>query len=182
MTSTRLDLSGGEIPGQIQENLIAYMRLFAGLPGVVTHDTEDLYWMISGGGAPGNSILRARWSDEDAEQRIDALFAEIGQHIDQIDWMVYPGDQPSNLGKRLEARGMPGHCPGRGELCGVRHAERSDCHGLGGRDQPARSDCRHDRAIRARELPLIKLRPEEFRSFSDHIYSLCAITLVQRKR
>ncbi|MEO8394681.1 MAG: GNAT family N-acetyltransferase, partial [Chloroflexota bacterium] len=59
----------------------------------------------------GNSILRARWSDEEAEQRLGDLFAEIGQHIDQIDWMVYPGDQPSDLGKRLEARGMPG---GRG--------------------------------------------------------------------
>ncbi|MEO8397729.1 MAG: hypothetical protein ABI700_32340, partial [Chloroflexota bacterium] len=65
------DLSNSALPAQIQANLIAYMRLFAGLPGVITHDTEDLYWLICGnGGAPGNSILRARWSDEEAEQRL----------------------------------------------------------------------------------------------------------------
>ena len=108
MTASTLDLAHGEMPAQIQANLIAYMRLFAGLPGVVTHDSDDLYWLISHKGAPGNSILRARWSEAEAEQRIDDLFAEIGQHLDQIDWMVYPGDQPSDLGKRLEARGMPG--------------------------------------------------------------------------
>ena len=109
MTTSMLDLSHGDIPAKIQANLIAYMRLFAGLPGVVTHDSDDLYWLIcGGGGAPGNSILRARWSEAEAEQRIDELFAEIGQHLDQIDWMVYPGDQPADLGKRLEARGMPG--------------------------------------------------------------------------
>ncbi|MBI1258238.1 MAG: GNAT family N-acetyltransferase [Chloroflexi bacterium] len=108
MTTSRLDLSQGDIPAQIQANLIAYMRLFAGLPGVVTHDSDDLYWIISHKPAPGNVILRARWSEAEAEQRIDDLFAEIGQHLDQIDWLVYPGDQPSDLGKRLGARGMPG--------------------------------------------------------------------------
>jgi GNAT superfamily N-acetyltransferase len=108
MTSALLDLSASEIPDQIQGNLIAYMRLFAGLPGVVTHDSDDLYWLISHKPAPGNVILRARWPEADVEKRIDALFSEIGQHIDQIDWMVYPGDQPADLGKRLEARGMPG--------------------------------------------------------------------------
>jgi GNAT superfamily N-acetyltransferase len=87
------------------------MRLFAGLPGVITHDTGDLYWLVSNKPAPGNVILRTRWSEADVERQIDDLFAEIGQHIDHIDWMVYPGDQPRDLGKRLEARGMPG---GRG--------------------------------------------------------------------
>ncbi|MBZ0296775.1 MAG: hypothetical protein K8L99_29710, partial [Anaerolineae bacterium] len=42
------------------------------------------------------------------EARIDALLEQIGQHIDQISWFVFPGDQPADLGKRLEARGMPG--------------------------------------------------------------------------
>ena len=91
MTSAFPDRSASETPAQIQANLIAYMRLFSGLPDVVEHDSDDLYWMVSHKGAPGNSILRARWPEAEAEKRIDALFAEIGQHIDQIDWMLYPG-------------------------------------------------------------------------------------------
>src|SRR4051794_14898999 len=108
MTSALLDLSQTEIPAQIQANLIAYMRLFAGLPGTVIHDSEDLFWIVTGDHAPGNAILRVRWPEAGVEKQIDDLFAEIGQHIDPIDWMVYPGDQPPDLGKRLEARGMPG--------------------------------------------------------------------------
>ena len=102
-----LDLSRSEKPAQIQENLIAYMRLFAGLPGMVMHDA-DSFWFVSGKPAPGNVILRTRWPDDRVEERIDAMLAQISQHIDQMDWMVFPGDQPANLSKRLEARGMPG--------------------------------------------------------------------------
>ena len=106
MTSVPLNLWRSDTPAQIQENLIAYMRLFAELPGVVTHDAES-FWMVSNLPAPGNAVLRARWPHERVEERIDALFEQIGEHIDTIDWMVFPGDQPDDLGKRLEARGMP---------------------------------------------------------------------------
>lgn len=74
----RLDLSGSEKPGQIQENLMAYMCLFAGLPGMVGVDEagpdgETLGcvtfgcvtpWFVSNRGAPGDCILRAGWGEE----------------------------------------------------------------------------------------------------------------------
>lgn len=104
---TSLDLSNSELPERIQENLITYMRLFAGLPGMVMED-RDTFWFVSGRGAPGNNILRARWSEEGVEQRLNALYAEIGQHIAEIEWMKFPRDRPADLGKRLEARGMLG--------------------------------------------------------------------------
>lgn len=107
MASSPLDLSGSERPAQIQENLIAYMRLFAGLPGILMHDAES-FWIVTKNTAPGTSILRARWPPERVEQQIDELFDQIGQHVDSVDWMVFPSDQPSDLGRRLEARGMPG--------------------------------------------------------------------------
>ncbi len=108
-----LDLSRTEHPRQIQGNLIAYMRLFAGLPGMVIHDDAETFWFVSRQPAPGNSILRARWPDDaNVEQRIDALFAQIGQQIGQIDWLLFPGDQPADLGQRLIARGMPGGLAG----------------------------------------------------------------------
>src|SRR4051794_24355153 len=107
MASVLFDRSESEIPARIQENLIAYMRLFEGLPGVTIHDA-DSFWIVSNKSAPGNAILRARWPDEQVEERIDRLLDQIGRHIDAVDWMVFPGDRPADLGKRLEARGMPG--------------------------------------------------------------------------
>jgi ribosomal protein S18 acetylase RimI-like enzyme len=105
-----IDFSHTEKPHQIQANLISYMRLFEGLPGTTMVDAES-FWFISGKPAPGNVILRTSWNPHRTDALIDALFAQIGQHIDEIDWFVFPNDQPADLGKRLEARGMPG---GRG--------------------------------------------------------------------
>jgi GNAT superfamily N-acetyltransferase len=107
MMTAPLDFSQTDKPRQIQENLIMYMRLFADLPGTAMVDTEA-FWFVSGARAPGNTILRTRLEAERAEAGIDAMLEQIGQHIDHIDWFVFPGDQPSDLGKRLEARGMPG--------------------------------------------------------------------------
>lgn len=102
-----IDLSHTDKPRQIQANLIAYMRLFADLPGTTMVDAES-FWFISGKPAPGNIILRTSWDAHRSDALIDAMFAQIGQHIDEIGWMVFPNDQPADLGKRLEARGMPG--------------------------------------------------------------------------
>jgi GNAT superfamily N-acetyltransferase len=107
MTVSPLDLAATEKPRQIQANLIEYMRLFEGLPRVVTVD-EDVFWFISHKPAPGNIILRTNWTDDHIEAHIDTLFEQIGQHLDAIDWFVFPHDTPADLGKRLEARGMPG--------------------------------------------------------------------------
>jgi GNAT superfamily N-acetyltransferase len=87
--------------------MIAYMRLFAGLPGMVIYDA-DSFWFISRKPAPGDIILKTHWPDGDPEYHIDALLHEIGQHIDALGWFVFPGDQPADLGARLAARGIPG--------------------------------------------------------------------------
>ena len=101
-----LNFAKTEKPGQIQENMIAYMRLFKDLPGITMVDA-DTFWCVCKRNAPGDAILRAKWPVEKVEERIDCLFERIGGLIDGIDWMVFPGDQPADLGKRLEARGMP---------------------------------------------------------------------------
>lgn len=112
MPDSPLDFSQTDKPRQIQENMIAYMRLFDGLDGTLMED-GDTFWIITGDRAPGNNLLKAHWQDVDVEQQIDALFEKIGQHLDGIDWFVFPSDQPADLGKRLEARGMP---PGPGGI------------------------------------------------------------------
>ena len=61
MVSSLLDFSGTQKPRQIQENLMAYMRLFAGLPGTMLSDAES-FWFVSNTSAPGNMILRTRFN------------------------------------------------------------------------------------------------------------------------
>jgi ribosomal protein S18 acetylase RimI-like enzyme len=107
MTSQPIDLSHTAIPQQIQENMVAYLRMFAGLPGITIHDA-DTFWIVSHQPAPGNVVLQTRWTAEDADKNLDNLFEQIGQHVDQMDWMLFPNDQPADLGQRLEERGMPG--------------------------------------------------------------------------
>lgn len=97
----------GDVAAAIQRNLIAYVRLFAGLPGITMHDAES-FWFVSNRHAPGNIILRAAWTSEHVEERIDELLEQVGRHADHVDWMVFPNDRPADLGRRLEARGIPG--------------------------------------------------------------------------
>ncbi len=106
MPDALLDLSGSEMFQHIQKNFIAYMNLFAGLPNMIECDA-DVYWFLSHKPAPGDIVLRANWSQDNVEAKIDATFKEIGQHVDEIGWFVFPGDQPVDLNQRLEARGMP---------------------------------------------------------------------------
>jgi GNAT superfamily N-acetyltransferase len=86
------------------------MKLFAALPNMFEMDT-DIYWFISNKPAPGDIILRTHWTEADVETQIDKTLDQIGQHVDEIGWFVFPHDQPPDLGKRLEGRGMEG---GRG--------------------------------------------------------------------
>lgn len=104
----RLDLRGTRVHAEIQASVIACMKIFAGLPGTVVFDA-DAFWLISHRPAPGDSILRAHWNETEgeAEQGIDQTLAEVGEHVIEIGWMVFPGDRPTDLGRRLMAQGMP---------------------------------------------------------------------------
>jgi hypothetical protein len=106
-----LDFSATEKPAQVQENLCAYYRLFAPLPGMVMLDNGESFWFVGRKPEPDNIVLRTRWAVERSEEKIDGMIAQIGLQTDQIDWMVFPGDSPADLNRRLEERGMPG---GRG--------------------------------------------------------------------
>lgn len=99
--------SWGDVTNLIQENLVAYYLIFNGLPGVTIVD-GDVTWCTSKEEAPGNQVLRSRLTAETAERRIDETLAQIGRRAEQVDWLVFPGCRPADLGQRLAARGMPG--------------------------------------------------------------------------
>ncbi len=102
---------------QIQANLTTYFRLFAGLPGITFVD-EDVTWINTAEGAPGNHILQARLARESADQRIDELIGQIAHHTQQVDWYVFPTCQPVDLGERVAARGLAGGPDGTWQLVG----------------------------------------------------------------
>ncbi len=101
---------------QIQENMIAYIRLFAGLPGVTVVE-EDCFWVASPG-LPGNQVLRAQLGDPPTDAQITDLLGRIFEHTNQFDWMVFPGCRPHDLGERLAAIGRDGGPDGAWELIG----------------------------------------------------------------
>jgi GNAT superfamily N-acetyltransferase len=107
MSMSHIRPYGTPIVDQIQENMLAYFRLFVGLPGITVAD-ENVFWLINAQAGPGNHILRTQLPSTAVASRIDAIFDQIGQYTDQIDWLVFPSCQPTDLGKRLEARGMIG--------------------------------------------------------------------------
>jgi GNAT superfamily N-acetyltransferase len=102
---------------QIQENFITYFRIFAGIPGV--HYVEGpATWIATEEGAPGTQVLKSNFPSEAVDQQIDAVITEMGQYTNAIDWMVFPGCRPTNLGERLIAWGRAGGPDGRWKLVG----------------------------------------------------------------
>ena len=51
------------------------------------------------------NLLRALLPSDAAENRIDAILDQIRQYTTHIDWMVFPGCQPADLGARLDGTG-----------------------------------------------------------------------------
>lgn len=87
----------------VQENFISYFRIFAGLPGIPYTEDDSVAW-IACEGAPGSSVLKTHFSG-DASAQIDETLRQMGQYIDAVDWMVWSGDQPGNLGQQLAKAG-----------------------------------------------------------------------------
>lgn len=91
------DMSRTDLPRQIQANLIAYMHLFTGLPGVSVRSDDELYWTISNRPAPGNFVLRTKAPSAGFQKWLDAKLDAIAAHTDHIDWFIFPHDEPANL-------------------------------------------------------------------------------------
>jgi ribosomal protein S18 acetylase RimI-like enzyme len=178
MTQPVLDLPRTEKPRQIQENMIAYMRLFAGLPGVASHEDAEAYWMVSGeGGAPGNGIFRANLPSDRPEERIDALLEQVGQHTDMIDWMVFPGDQPVDLGRRLEARGMPGGPAGNWLWIDLSKLNEAPAVAKNFRIEQVRDDQHMAEWVRASEAGFGGSYPHFYNAYARHGYGENAFSL-----
>jgi predicted GNAT family acetyltransferase len=90
---------GNEHTGQVQENLIAYHRLFANLPGIRFVEEEIVY--IACQGLPEPKVMRTNFTDGEISRRVERALARIGKTTKSIDWLVFPSCQPADLGKQL---------------------------------------------------------------------------------
>jgi GNAT superfamily N-acetyltransferase len=171
-----LDLSKSGKSRQIQENMIAYMRLFAGISGVFIYEDAETFWTVSES-APGTAIFRASFPEHREEESIDALFAQVGQHVDHIDWMVYPVDQPDDLSQRLEARGMPGGPGGNWLWANLESRDVSFAMPDGFRVEQVRDDPMMAEWIRMSEAGFGGTYPHFYDAYARHGYGADAFSL-----
>ncbi len=101
----------------VQENFVAYHRHFAGLLNATFVEDADTAWITSHG-APGSSVLRTNFAPKSAAAQIDDTLRRVGRQVDAVDWMVWPGDQPDNLGQLLAVAGAVGGPDGEWMLYG----------------------------------------------------------------
>lgn len=106
MPEIQADRVGTSAVDRMQENLVAYYRIFAGLPGIALGD-DDIFWLVSKTPAPGRQVVRSRIAAAGVEARIDAALEGFSRHTDAMDWLVFPACRPADLGARLKARGLP---------------------------------------------------------------------------
>lgn len=116
-TTPSLPPATSEQVDQIQENLIAYHRVYIGNPDLLMVEDDEATWTTNCG-QPGNTVLRTRLPSDGLDQRIDDLVSQIGQSANQFDWFVFPSCQPASLGDRVTARGLAGGPDGSWQLAG----------------------------------------------------------------
>lgn len=98
-------MSNPELIDALRRNYIAYFRLFDGQHGVRVHEDGETSWIIANR-PPGNHILRATFPAHCADERIDALLRAVRSRTGGIRWLLFPADQPHDLGRRLVRRGL----------------------------------------------------------------------------
>jgi len=89
----------------LQRNIASYIRMFAGLPGTLFYEAEDVSWFLNPHGPPGRAVLMTRFDDATAAERVRIVLADVAQHVSSLDWPVYCADMPTNLEQVLAAAG-----------------------------------------------------------------------------
>ena len=98
-------MTNSELIEALRENYIAYFRLFEGQHGILVHEGEEVAWIIANR-PPGNHILRASFDADRADERIDLLLQTLSKRTGGIRWLLFPFDQPHDLGNLLDRRGL----------------------------------------------------------------------------
>jgi ribosomal protein S18 acetylase RimI-like enzyme len=111
-------LSRGDASANIhalEDNFWAMWRRFGMGHGCSLHEEEDLAFFDTPiRTLPYNGVIRARFTEEEADQRVDDMFSHYRNRGMPFFWVVHPSSTPHDLDKRLEAHGFNEveACPG----------------------------------------------------------------------
>jgi ribosomal protein S18 acetylase RimI-like enzyme len=104
------DLSSAGMAAAVEASWIAIFGHWSSTSRIQTHDeVPDLRWYITPG-VPVPLFNHAYYTrlakDEDLDARIEAVVGSFAEHEVPFMWTVGPFAQPSDLGERLESRGL----------------------------------------------------------------------------
>jgi len=91
---------------ELEENLWETWSIFGRGPGCSLHEEHDLLWFETPIPIiPYNGILKFQ-VERDADQRINSIVEHFGRKKAQFMWILHPSSRPSDLGDRLQRRGL----------------------------------------------------------------------------
>ena len=109
------DLSADALVAAIENNLHATWNLVGGTPHANIENDNAVMRLRSGVPSPlCNGVFRARFEAESADAEIDAALSPFRSRKMPMIWWTGPSSRPSDLGQRLENRGLvhAGESPG----------------------------------------------------------------------
>ena len=91
----------------VEANLFAFFPLLANWPRAEAHDDPDMIWTLSDAPYPlFNSICRARFAPQDADEAIKIAMARCALKRVPMLWWTGPQSEPADLEDRLIAHGF----------------------------------------------------------------------------
>jgi GNAT superfamily N-acetyltransferase len=107
MADVLRDTSDDAVTAAIDLNWRASSRAFGLAPSTTIRDDDTLFWYVTGlPTAAFNSIMYANLRPDQIDAAIDELRALRARHGVPIGWLVGPSSRPTDLGARLQARGL----------------------------------------------------------------------------
>ena len=101
----------------IEANLAAWILAKAAcLDDVELHLDGDASWIFTRGAAPENTVVQARFTEQNADARVFAILDYHRKHKAACNWITGPMSQPASLGDALRRAGFKCmiHCAGMG--------------------------------------------------------------------
>jgi ribosomal protein S18 acetylase RimI-like enzyme len=125
-------LSDNSAIEEIEQGLVDGYKAWNAWDEIEVHESPEMTWTISDVPYPMfNAVLRTRLAPKEADSMIDDVMAQALRGLIPMAWYVLPSSQPSDLEKRLEARGFTLMSRATGMTADLQHL-KLDVPGPGG--------------------------------------------------
>lgn len=101
------DLSQGPLIEAIDRNCIDFFQHYGYGPGCEIHDERGLAWFVTGIPHPlFNGVMATDLPAGEVDRKIDDMVAEFRRRRIPLEWTTMAATRPTDLGRRLEAKGF----------------------------------------------------------------------------